>query len=76
MVAFYALPVVSMLLRSVADPAWTLENYRGSPATRYSCTSSGSRFAPPLVVTLGTLLLGIRSRSRCRACARWAQRSC
>ena len=27
MVAFYALPLASMLLRSVADPAWTLENY-------------------------------------------------
>ena len=29
MVVFYALPLVSMLLRSVADPTWTLENYRG-----------------------------------------------
>src|ERR1700749_3401768 len=28
MIAFYALPLASMLLRSVADPPWTLHNSR------------------------------------------------
>ncbi len=27
MLVFYALPVLTMLLRSVAEPTWTLENY-------------------------------------------------
>ena len=28
MLAFYALPVIAMLLRSVSDPHWSLDNYR------------------------------------------------
>jgi ABC-type spermidine/putrescine transport system permease subunit I len=28
MLAFYLVPLASMLLRSVAEPSWTLDNYR------------------------------------------------
>ena len=31
MLAFYALPVVAMLMRSVSDPGWTLANYAALP---------------------------------------------
>ncbi|HTB41123.1 MAG TPA: ABC transporter permease, partial [Reyranella sp.] len=31
MVVFYALPVISMLLRSVSEPTWTLANYAALP---------------------------------------------
>ena len=31
MVAFYILPVVAMLMRSVSDPSWTLQHYAALP---------------------------------------------
>ena len=31
MLAFYALPVVAMLMRSVSDPVWTLAHYAALP---------------------------------------------
>ena len=31
MLAFYAVPVVSMLMRSVSDPSWTVANYAALP---------------------------------------------
>ena len=36
MLAFYALPVVAMLMRSVSDPVWSVANYAALPTT--SCS--------------------------------------
>ncbi len=47
MLAFYLLPLASMLLRSVAEPTWTLDNYRRlavGPRSSWKC--SGPRCAP------------------------------
>jgi len=58
MLAFYALPVGSMLLRSIADPTWTLENYRRLADDSVFLAVSWTTLRTALVVTLGTLLLG------------------
>ena len=57
MVVFYALPVASMLFRSVADPAWTMENYVAAAATGF-LHDFWTTLRTALVVTLGALLLG------------------
>ena len=47
MVAFYALPVLAMLLRSIAEPNWTLAHYAARcPTIRSSSRSSGTRSTP------------------------------
>ena len=44
MLVFYALPVIAMLLRSVSDPHWTLDNYRQlCQRQRVPDTCSGTR---------------------------------
>ena len=58
MLAFYALPVASMLLRSVAEPSWTLDNYRRLAADRVFLKVFWTTLRTALVVTLGTMLLG------------------
>ena len=58
MLAFYAVPVASMLLRSVADPAWSLENYRRLAHDTVFLQVFWTTLRTALVVTLGTLLLG------------------
>jgi ABC-type spermidine/putrescine transport system permease subunit I len=58
MLAFYALPVASMLFRSIADPTWTLENYRRLADDSVFLAVSWTTLRTALVVTLGTLLLG------------------
>jgi len=58
MLAFYALPVGSMLLRSIADPTWTLENYRRLADDSVFLAVSWTTLRTALVVALGTLLLG------------------
>jgi len=58
MLAFYALPLVSMLLRSVADPTWTLENYRRLGGDTVFLQVFFTTLRTALIVTLGTLLLG------------------
>lgn len=58
MVAFYALPLASMLLRSVADPAWTMENYRRLAGDTVFLQVFWTTLRTALVVTLGALLLG------------------
>jgi ABC-type spermidine/putrescine transport system permease subunit I len=58
MLAFYALPVASMLFRSIADPTWTLENYRRLAHDSIFLAVSWTTLRTALVVTLGTLLLG------------------
>jgi ABC-type spermidine/putrescine transport system permease subunit I len=58
MLAFYALPVVSMMLRSVAEPNWTLENYRRLASDTVFLEVFWTTLRTAVVVTLGTLLLG------------------
>ncbi len=58
MLAFYALPVASMLLRSIADPSWTVENYLRLAHDSVFLAVSWNTLRTALVVTLGTLLLG------------------
>jgi len=58
MVAFYLLPLASMLLRSVADPTWSLENYRWLAGDAVFLEVFWTTLRTALVVTLGTLALG------------------
>jgi ABC-type spermidine/putrescine transport system permease subunit I len=58
MLVFYALPLVSMLLRSVADPTWTLENYRRLFSDAVFLHVFWTTLRTAFVVTLGCLLLG------------------
>jgi ABC-type spermidine/putrescine transport system permease subunit I len=58
MLIFYAIPVATMLLRSVDSPHWSLENYRqlSHDAVFFQVFWITLRVA--FVVTIGTLLLG------------------
>jgi ABC-type spermidine/putrescine transport system permease subunit I len=58
MLAFYLVPLASMLLRSVAEPSWTLDNYRRLAADRVFLEVFWTTLRTALVVTLGTMLLG------------------
>jgi ABC-type spermidine/putrescine transport system permease subunit I len=58
MVAFYLLPLASMLLRSIADPTWTLENYRRLAGDAVFLEVFWATLRTALVVTFGALLLG------------------
>ncbi|MEJ0017826.1 MAG: ABC transporter permease [Acetobacteraceae bacterium] len=58
MVVFYAVPLASMLLRSVADPNWTLENYQRLAGDDVFARVFWNTLRTAVVVTLGTLLLG------------------
>jgi ABC-type spermidine/putrescine transport system permease subunit I len=58
MLAFYALPLASMLLRSVAEPTWTLENYRRLTGDTVFVRVFWTTLRTSLVVTAGALLLG------------------
>lgn len=58
MLAFYALPVAAMLLRSLNDPSWTLDNYRALLADAVFFKVLWSTLRTALLVTAGTLLLG------------------
>jgi ABC-type spermidine/putrescine transport system permease subunit I len=58
MVAFYALPLLSMLARSVTDPGWTLANYRRLASDAVFLEVFWTTLRTALIVTLGALLLG------------------
>jgi len=58
MLVFYALPVVSMLLRSVAEPDWTLSNYAALPGDTVFLNTFWNTLYTAIIVTIGTLLLG------------------
>ena len=58
MLVFYALPLVSMLLRSIADPTWTLENYRRLLGDAVFLHVFWTTLRTAFVVTIGCLLLG------------------
>jgi ABC-type spermidine/putrescine transport system permease subunit I len=58
MLVFYALPVLSMLLRSVNDPIWTLSHYAGLIDDTVFLKTFWITLHTSVIVTLGTLLLG------------------
>ncbi len=58
LLAFYALPLASMLLRSVDDPAWTLENYHRLIGDTVFLEVFWTTLRTALIVTIGGLALG------------------
>ena len=56
--AFYAYPVAAMLLRSIAEPHWTIENFARIFETPVFLYVLWLTFRVALVVTVATLLLG------------------
>jgi ABC-type spermidine/putrescine transport system permease subunit I len=58
MSAFYAAPVLSMLMRSVNDPAWTLSHYASLAGDTVFLKVLSNTLTTSLFVTLGTLVLG------------------
>jgi ABC-type spermidine/putrescine transport system permease subunit I len=58
MLAFYALPVVAMLLRSVAEPTWTLENLIRLVTDNVSLRVFLITFRTAAVVTVCVALIG------------------
>lgn len=58
MVVFYAIPVVSMLLRSLNDPNWSLDHYAALPGDVVFLKVLWITLSTSFVVTLSTLMLG------------------
>lgn len=58
MLAFYALPVVSMLMRSFNDPTWTLSHFATLANDAVFLKVFLNTLTTALIVTLGALLLG------------------
>ena len=57
MLAFYALPVVAMLMRSVSDPVWSVANYAALPDDVVFLKTFSNTFYTSLIVTLATLFM-------------------
>ena len=58
MLVFYALPVLSMLMRSLFNPGLTLSNYTSLPDDVVFIKVFWNTLYTSVIVTLGTLLLG------------------
>jgi ABC-type spermidine/putrescine transport system permease subunit I len=58
MLVFYALPVLAMLMRSVAEPTWTLANYRALAGDSVFRNVFWTTLRTALAVTCGCLVLG------------------
>ena len=58
MLAFYAVPVVTMLMRSVSDPSWTLSHYAALSDDTVFLKVFWNTLNTSLIVTAGSLLLG------------------
>jgi ABC-type spermidine/putrescine transport system permease subunit I len=58
MVAFYALPVLTMLMRSVSDPTWSLTQYKALAEDPVFIKVFWNTLNTSVIVTAGTLLLG------------------
>ena len=61
MVVLYALPVVTMLMRSFNDPTWSLVHYRELMDDSVFFNTLINTLYTAFIVTLGTLVLDIRS---------------
>jgi ABC-type spermidine/putrescine transport system permease subunit I len=58
MLIFYAIPVAAMLMRSVAEPSWTLAHYRALASDTVFRNVFWTTLHTAIAVTVGTLLLG------------------
>lgn len=58
MLVFYAVPVVSMLLRSLNDPSWSLDHYAALPRDVVFLKVLWTTFSTSFIVTASTLILG------------------
>ena len=58
MAVFYALPVLAMLLRSVAEPDWTLANYQALAGDSVFRNVFWTTLRTAVAVTFGCLVLG------------------
>jgi ABC-type spermidine/putrescine transport system permease subunit I len=58
MVVLYALPVAAMLLRSISEPTWTLDNYRELVGDSVFLNTLVNTLYTAAIVTVGTLVLG------------------
>jgi ABC-type spermidine/putrescine transport system permease subunit I len=72
MLAFYAAPVLAMLMRSVNDPAWTLSHYAALAGDTVFLKVFWNTLYTSLIVTLGTLLLGYPVALALVRAPRWA----
>lgn len=72
MLAFYALPVLAMLMRSVADPAWTLSNYTALTDDTVFLKVFANTLYTALIVTAGALLSGYPVALALVRAPRWA----
>ncbi len=58
MVAFYALPVLTMLMRSISDPTWSLTHYTALANDPVFIKVFWNTLETSVIVTVSTLLLG------------------
>jgi ABC-type spermidine/putrescine transport system permease subunit I len=58
MLVFYALPVLAMLLRSVAEPTWTLDNYAALAGDMVFLHVFWTTLRTAIAVTCGCVVLG------------------
>jgi ABC-type spermidine/putrescine transport system permease subunit I len=72
MLAFYAVPVVSMLMRSINDPGWGLSHYRALADDAVFFKVFANTLYTSFVVTLGTLVLGYPLALSLVRAPRWA----
>ena len=72
MLAFYALPVATMLMRSVSDPVWSLSHYAALPDDAVFQKVFWNTLYTSVIVTLGTLLLGYPVALALVRTRRWA----
>lgn len=72
MLAFYAVPVVSMLLRSINDPTWTLAHFQALASDTVFFKVFSNTLYTAFTVTIGTLLLGYPLALALVRTPRWA----
>jgi putative spermidine/putrescine transport system permease protein len=72
MLAFYAMPVLSMLMRSVNDPAWTPSHYAALAGDTVFLKVFSNTLYTALIVTLGTLIPGYSVALALVRAPRWA----
>ncbi len=58
MVVLYALPVASMLLRSLNDPTWSIDRYKELMSDTVFFNTLSNTLYTAVIVTLGSLVLG------------------
>jgi ABC-type spermidine/putrescine transport system permease subunit I len=72
MLVFYAVPVLSVLMRSVNDPVWTLSHYASLMGDIVFLKVLSNTLSTSLIVTLGTLALGYPVALSLVRTPRWA----